>query len=171
MNFEKYIKNVPDFPKKGIDFKDISPLLLDPQAFQASVDALAKPFEKGEIDLICGVEARGFIFSPSIAVKLGAGFMPVRKAGKLPGEVVMESYNLEYGDDRLEIQKGLIKKGAKVLIVDDVLATGGTVEATQKLVEKEGAEVVGFSFLIELGFLSGREKIDHQNIFSLINFT
>ena len=164
------IRDVPNFPKPGIVFKDITPLLKDGKGLHMVCDKIAGVFSKSSIDLVVGIESRGFIFSPMVAYKLGAGFVPVRKKGKLPHKVERVSYSLEYGDDCLEIHLDAIVKGQKVIIVDDVLATGGTAEAVVKLVERLGGEVVGLAFVIELGFLKGRSRIARFPIHSLIQY-
>ncbi len=167
---ESLIRNVPDFPKKGIIFKDITPLLKDPRAFQFAVDELTKELVTRKIDVVVGIESRGFIFSPVLAYKLGAGFVPVRKEGKLPSETEQMAYTLEYGEAVLEIHVDALQPGARVAIVDDLLATGGTALAAAHLVEKLGGKVETISFLVELNFLNGREKLSRYNVFSLIQY-
>ncbi len=167
---QSLIRDVPDFPKKGIVFKDITTLLKEPQAFQFAVDELAKELEKRKIDFVVGIESRGFIFSPVLAYKLGTGFVPVRKEGKLPSETEQMAYTLEYGEAILEIHVDAFQKGARVAIVDDLLATGGTALAAAHLVEKLGGTVENIAFLVELKFLNGREKLSRYNIFSLIQY-
>jgi len=170
MNLKDYITNVPDFPIPGIQFKDITPLIGDGQAFQYATD-LFVDFTKGiEADIIVGPDARGFIFGCPVATQLGLGFVPVRKPGKLPREVIEFSYDLEYGKNTLCVHKGDIKPGQRVLIIDDLLATGGTVEASIKLVEQSGAIVVGLAFLIELVALKGRDKLEGYNVLSLMKY-
>lgn len=169
LELEKQIRNVPDFPKKGIGFKDITTLLKNPSAFRASLDEMQKRFPE-KIDVIVGIESRGFIFGAALADRIGASFVPARKPGKLPAETVKEEYALEYGTDALEIHKDAISRGQKVLIVDDLLATGGTAAATGRLVEKLGGKVLGFLFLIELAFLKGRERLAGHRIESLIRY-
>ncbi len=164
------IRDIPNFPKPGIIFKDITPLLKNGEALQVVCDELVKRFEKESIQQVVGIESRGFIFSPMIAYKLGAGFVPVRKKGKLPHEVERVSYTLEYGEDFLEIHRDAISKGDRVLIVDDVLATGGTAEAVVKLVEKLGGKVIGLAFVIELLFLNGRDRFSNIPLSSLIQY-
>ena len=154
------IRHVPDFPKPGILFYDITTLLLDPAGFRGAIDGLAAPFLGAGIDVVVGIESRGFIFGAAVADRLGAGFVPVRKLGKLPAETVTISYDLEYGSDSLQVHADAIKPAQRVLIVDDLLATGGTAQATVQLVTGLGADVVGLSFLIELTFLRGRERLD-----------
>lgn len=164
------IRDVPDFPKKGIIFKDITPLLKDPALFKKAVDALAAPFENKKIDKVASVESRGFILGSALAYNLGASFIPVRKKGKLPYLTYYAEYELEYGTDILEMHQDAIQKGDKVLIIDDLLATGGTLGAVINLVRKMGGEIAGIGFLIELAFLKGREKNKGYEIFSLIKY-
>ena len=167
------IRDLPDYPKPGIVFKDITPLFLDPLAMKEVIQGMIAPFRTKDsppIDLILGAEARGFLFGPAMALELGVGFMPIRKRGKLPGSTIHEEYELEYGTDQLEIHTGQMPKGARVLLVDDVLATGGTMEVSKKLVEKEEGVVAGFSFLIELSFLEGRKKLPGESIYSLLEY-
>ena len=166
----KLIRDVPDFPKKGILFKDITTLLKVPGAFQKAIDLMAEPYAGKSIDLLVSVEARGFAIGSALAYKLGTGMVLIRKPGKLPSETIQVTYDLEYGTDSIEVHKDAIQKGQKVLIVDDLLATGGTVEGVVKLVNQMGGEIVGCAFLIELDFLNGREKLPGQEIFSLIHF-
>ncbi len=153
------IRDVPDFPSPGIVFKDITPLLADPAVFRKAVDALAAPYLAGEVDIVAGIEARGFVLGAPVALALDAGFVPVRKKGKLPGDVVAASYDLEYGSATIEVTSDAFPAGARVLIVDDVLATGGTAAAAIELVRRCGAEVVDLAVLLELSFLSGRARI------------
>ena len=167
-DLERYIRNIPDFPIKGIQFKDITTILKEGEVFKRTVDLLHEKFSNEKIDKIVAVEARGFIFGAALAYKLKVGFIPVRKPGKLPAEVAKEEYDLEYGKDSIEIHRDGIKEGEKVLIVDDLLATGGTAAACCKLVEKLGAKIIGVSFLIELTDLKGRESLKNYNIQSLI---
>ncbi|MEK6481574.1 adenine phosphoribosyltransferase [Catalinimonas sp. 4WD22] len=169
-SLEKYIRDVSDFPTEGILFKDITTLLENPQAFKEATSALYEPVREMEIDKVVGIEARGFIFGALLADKLSAGFVPVRKPGKLPYKTLKESYALEYGTDSLEIHQGAIKEGERVLIHDDLLATGGTAKAACKLVEKLGGQVVLVSFLLELTFLNGREKLPEYKINSVIKY-
>ena len=166
----EHIRDVPDFPKEGILFKDITPMFQNPEAFQAAVDMAAEPLMDAGIDVVLGVEARGFIIGAPIAYKLGAGFALVRKAGKLPWEKTQATYELEYGTDTLEIHKDAIASGMKVLIADDVLATGGTASACISLVNSLGGSIHGFSFLIELAFLNGRDKLAPHPVRSLITY-
>lgn len=164
------IRNVPDFPKKGIGFKDITTLLKDADAFHQAIDELTRPYEDQKIDLVVGVEARGFIFAAAVAYKLGAGVVPVRKPGKLPAATSRKEYDLEYGKDAVEIHKDAIQPGQNVLVIDDLLATGGTVAATLALVQESGGKVVGVCFLIELDFLHGREKLKDYPVYSIIHY-
>lgn len=164
------IRDVPDFPKKGIMFKDITPLLKDGSALRFACDQLAAGFKGKQIDQVVGIESRGFIFSPVLAYRMSAGFVPVRKKGKLPSAKETVSYSLEYGEDTLEVHRDAITKGTHVLIVDDLLATGGTAEAVVRLVEKLGGTVVGLAFLVELKFLKGRERLKNYQIHSLIQY-
>ncbi len=164
------IRTVPDFPKKGIGFKDITTLIKHGEAFREAVDAMLAPFAYDRVDAVLGVEARGFIFAAAAAYKLGVGIIPARKPGRLPAEVVREEYALEYGTDALEVHKDAISAGQKVLVVDDLLATGGTTAAAVRLVERLGGTVVGVSFLIELTFLHGREKLGSHRVHSVISF-
>lgn len=166
----KSIRSIPDFPISGITFRDITTLLKEGDLFAESVDYLYAYFREKDIDTIVGIESRGFIFGAAMAYKLNAGFVPVRKPGKLPAETYCEEYELEYGADQLEIHKDALSKSNKVLIVDDLLATGGSAMATCNLVEKTGARIEGVAFLIELEFLKGRKHIDKYDIFSLISF-
>ena len=169
---ESLIRDVPDFPKPGIIFKDITPILADAKATALIYDALAAPYlDSGEqVDLVLGIESRGFIFGTPVAQKLGVGFAPVRKPGKLPWKTVSQSYQLEYGEDTLELHQDAIQPGQRVVIVDDLLATGGTMEAACKLVEVLGGVVAGCSFLIELGFLEGRARLGERPVHSLIKY-
>lgn len=167
MNLAEYIRDIPDFPKKGIVFKDVTPLLDNGEAFNHTIEVLSAPYE-GKVDIVVGIEARGFIFASPVAIRLGAGFVPARKIGKLPYEIIKSSYDLEYGSDGLEMHKDSIKPGDKVLIIDDVLATGGTAKAVADMVESLGGVVVGLSFLLEIQELKGKDKIDGYEIKSLI---
>ena len=164
------VRDVPDFPKKGILFKDITPILKDPQALQFAADELTACLEETAPDQIVGIESRGFIFSPILAYKLKAGFIPVRKRGKLPSLTIRTSYQLEYGEAELEIHQDSILKGMRVAIVDDLLATGGTARAAVELVEKLGGQVVAIAFLVELTFLKGRDKLAGYPVFSIIQY-
>lgn len=170
MDLKQCIRDIPDFPKEGIIFKDITPLLKDPAAFKYAVDAMASHFAESMVDLVLGAEARGFILAGALAYRLNAGFIPARKPGKLPHHVTSAEYELEYGVDSLEMHQDAISPGDRVLVVDDVLATGGTASAKIKLVEKLGGTVVGVAFLIELSFLQGRHRLGQHEIFSLITF-
>jgi len=170
MNLKKYIRNIPDFPKKGIIFRDITPLLKNPEAFRFAILELSEYFKTKKIDKIVSIEARGFIIGSCLAYELGCGFVPVRKKGKLPYKTISIKYDLEYGKDVLEIHEDAIKEKDKVVIIDDVLATGGTASAVAKLIEKCGGEVVGLGFLIELTYLNPREKLKGYDIFSLIQY-
>ena len=164
------IRSIPDFPKPGILFRDITTLIKDKQAFQASVERIARKFAKKRIDYVVGVEARGFIFGGALAQQLHLGFIPVRKKGKLPGKTKAITYNLEYGSDTLEIHADALKPKDKVLIIDDLLATGGTVKAVADLLEAQGAKIIGIAFVIELVDLKGREKLKKYPIVSLVKF-
>ena len=168
MDLAELIRDVPDFPKEGILFKDITTLIKGPRAFKEVVDLLAEHYAGQEIDLVVAVEARGYIFGAPVAYQLGAGFVPVRKAGKLPAATVREEYELEYGTDSVEMHRDAIEPGQKVLIVDDLIATGGSAAATTRLVETLGGEVVGIAFLIELGFLHGLDKLEGYDVFTLM---
>ncbi len=170
MNLTEHIREIPDWPKKGILFYDITTLIGNAQAFESSIDQLAAYFQDRQIDLVVSVEARGFIFGGALAYKLGAGFVPARKPGKLPGEKVRVEYALEYGTDAIEMHKDAIRPGQRVLIFDDVLATGGTVAATAGLVQRLGGQVIGIAFLIDLTFLKGREKLKGYDLFSLVQY-
>jgi adenine phosphoribosyltransferase len=170
IDLKKLIREVPDFPKPGILFYDITTLLKDPAGLRAVIDALQTHYQNVRIDIVLGVEARGFIFAPALALALGAGFVPVRKPKKLPAETVAISYQLEYGSDSLEIHKDAIQPGQNVLILDDLLATGGTAAAVAKLVEKLGGRVAGLGFVVELDFLHGRDKLAGYEVFSLLHY-
>jgi adenine phosphoribosyltransferase len=167
---KKLIREVPDFPKKGILFYDITTLLKDQLGFAMLIDALAEYYISKEVDLVLGMEARGFIFGPALAYRLNAGFVPVRKPGKLPAETSKISYDLEYGSNTLEIHKDAIEKGQRVIIVDDLLATGGTAEATARLAASLGAEIAGLGFVVELDFLNGKDKLKPYDVFSLLHY-
>jgi adenine phosphoribosyltransferase len=170
LDFKSIIRDVPDFPKKGIVFKDITPLLKDPKAFQAVIEQLAKRYEGKNLKAVVAMESRGFIFGAPLATRLGIGFIPVRKPGKLPYKTFQETYDLEYGKDTLEIHQDAVANGDKILVLDDVLATGGTAAATIKLVEKAGGEVVEAAFIIHLSFLNGQDKLQSTPVFSIIQF-
>jgi adenine phosphoribosyltransferase len=167
---KKLIREVPDFPKKGILFYDITTLLKDKTGFAQLIDLFSEHYIGKQIDLILGMEARGFIFGPALAYRLNAGFVPVRKPGKLPAATVKVEYDLEYGSNCLEVHKDAIQKGQRVLIVDDLLATGGTAEATARLATSLGADIAGLAFVVELDFLNGREKLKPHNVFSLLHY-
>ena len=169
-NLKALIREVPDFPRPGILFYDITTLLKDPVGLRRAVDALADHYVGRKIDHVVGIEARGFIFAPTVAYRLNAGFVPVRKPKKLPAEVARAAYNLEYGQDALEIHRDAIDKGEEVLIIDDLLATGGTATAVASLVESLGGHVAGVGFLIELGFLKGREKLSRYDLHSVLKY-
>jgi adenine phosphoribosyltransferase len=162
------IRDVPDYPKPGVVFKDITPLLADHTAFAAVVDAIVAHYGRGTIDKVAGVEARGFILAAPVAYHFGAGFVPVRKKGKLPSATYAESYDLEYGAETIEVHQDAFAPGERVLIVDDVLATGGTARATAELIRRTGAEVTGLSVLMELGFLNGRDKLPDLDVHALV---
>jgi adenine phosphoribosyltransferase len=166
----QYIRAVPDWPKKGILFRDITPLLADPRAFPAAVDALCEPFKRAGVAYVAAIEARGFIFGAAVAAKLRAGFVPIRKKGKLPCQTESATYALEYGTDCIEMHRDTIPAGAKVLLVDDLLATGGTMQAACELVEKVGAEVVGIAVVIELTDLHGRQRLAPHKVHALIPY-
>ena len=167
---EKSIRNIPDFPKPGILFRDVTTLIKNRDAFKKAVDLLSKKYKGKGFDKVVGVEARGFIFGAAVAYKIGAGFVPVRKAGKLPYKTISSTYKLEYGTDTLEIHKDAITPGEKVLIIDDLLATGGTVKAVTELVNQLGGKIAGIGFVIELVDLNGKEKLKDHPVFSLIKF-
>lgn len=170
MDFKSYIRVIPDYPQPGIRFKDITTLLKNGEAYRAAIEALKEMVADKQIDLIAGPEARGFVIGAPLANSLGVGFVPIRKSGKLPGETIEAGYNLEYGKDKLAMHKDAIEPGQKVLIADDLLATGGTISTSIDLVRQLGGEVVGAAFLIELSYLSGREKLGGIDIHTLITF-
>lgn len=170
MDLKKEIRDIPDFPKEGVIFKDITPLLKNPAALKYAIDAIANHYAEEMVDLVLGAEARGFIIGGALAYRLNAGFIPARKPGKLPHNVTSAEYALEYGMDSLEMHQDAINQGDKILVVDDVLATGGTASAKVELVKKLGGEVVGIAFLIELTFLNGRHKLEGHDVFSLIQY-
>ena len=170
MDLASMIRDVPDFPKKGIIFKDITTLLINPDALRTTIHEMLTYCEGKKIDVVVGIESRGFIFGALLAYKLGCGFVPVRKPGKLPAETISESYTLEYGTNTLDIHLDAIQKGQQVLIVDDLLATGGTAAATCRLVEQLGGEVVGLAFIVELLFLKGIDALSNYDVFSVIKF-
>jgi adenine phosphoribosyltransferase len=170
MDLASTIRSVPDFPVEGILFYDITTLLKNPTAFKNCIDQLTDQYREKGVDLVVGMESRGFIFGTPVAYQLGVGFVLIRKPGKLPAESISESYDLEYGSNTLEIHVDAIEKGQKVLVVDDLLATGGTAVATCNLIEKLGGQVVGVAFVIELTFLTGREKLKDYEVFSLLQY-
>lgn len=170
LDLREFIRDIPDFPKPGILFRDISPLLASPEGFRSAIHQLCAPFREVAVDLIVGAEARGFIFGPPMAMELGVGFAPVRKPGKLPGETHLVNYDLEYGEDSLEIHIDGVGSDQRVLVVDDLLATGGTVDACCRLVERAGARVVACAFLIELTALGGRERLVERQIHRVIAY-
>jgi adenine phosphoribosyltransferase len=167
---KQLIREVPDFPKKGILFYDITTLLKDKLGFATLIDALAEHYLNKDVDLVLGMEARGFIFGPALAYRLNAGFVPVRKPGKLPAATASLSYDLEYGSNTLEIHRDAIQSGQRVIIVDDLLATGGTAAATVQLAKSLGADVCGVGFVVELDFLNGRDKLKDCDVFSLLHY-
>ena len=165
------IRNIPDFPKTGIQFNDITTALKQPEIFREMLDAMAEQYRYKKIDYIASIEARGFIFGPALAYILGCGFIPIRKPGKLPAEVISQEYNLEYGTSKIEMHKDALQKGDNVLIVDDLIASGGTAEAAAKLITRTGAHIEGFAFAIELLNLHGREQLEkYAPVFSLIQY-
>lgn len=164
------IRDVPDFPKPGIIFKDITTLLNKKRYLSYAVDQICNAFSGAQIDYVAGIESRGFIFGAPTAIKLGVGFIPIRKPKKLPAKTIAESYQLEYGTDSLEIHADAFPKGSSILIVDDLLATGGTIEASAKLIEKSGSKVAGIAFIIELRFLNGKDKLKNYRVVSLITY-
>ena len=170
MDLSSLVRNIPDFPVKGIQFKDVTTLLQNPEAFNQAIDDMAAPFQGLGVELVAAVESRGFIFGAPVAARLKAGFVPVRKLGKLPYRKINESYTLEYGAETLEMHTDAVGPGQKVLIVDDLIATGGSASATINLIERLGGKVVGLSFLIELAFLKGRERLSGYTIHSLIQY-
>jgi adenine phosphoribosyltransferase len=170
MDLKQHIRHVPDFPKAGILFYDITTLLRDAQGFKMTIDMLAMPYQGQGIDTVVGIESRGFILGAAVAQQIGAGFIPIRKPGKLPAKSVKAAYQLEYGTDALEMHEDAVTAGQKVLIVDDVLATGGTAAAAAALVKQLGGTLHGMAFLIELLFLNGREKIKSEQVFSVLQY-
>ncbi|MGH9466865.1 MAG: adenine phosphoribosyltransferase [Terriglobales bacterium] len=169
-NLKRYIREVPDFPKPGILFYDITTLLKQAAPFARLVNTLAEHYADRKIDLVAGIEARGFIFGPALAYRLGTGFVPIRKPGKLPAEVASVEYSLEYGSDRIEVHRDAIAAGERVLIVDDLIATGGTAAASAQLVEQLGGVVAGLAFIVELTFLHGRDKLGRYDVLSLLRY-
>jgi len=170
VDLARYIRSISDWPKKGILFRDITPLLADPKAFAAAVEALCAGFTDAGIQYVAAVEARGFIFGAAVAAKLGAGFVPIRKKGKLPFKTESITYDLEYGTDTLQVHNDAVSRGAKVLMVDDLLATGGTMAAACKLIEKIGGKIAGITFLVELSELAGRKKLAPYKINTVISY-
>lgn len=168
---KSHVRDVVDYPEVGVTFRDITPLLSDAAAFKLAVDGLVEQFDGVEVDQVVGVESRGFIFGAALAYRIGAGFVPVRRPGKLPWAVVREEYELEYGTDKLEIHRDAIRPGERIMIVDDVLATGGTAKATTTLVETLGGQIVGLGFLLELDALAGRSKLGERTVRSLLRYT
>jgi adenine phosphoribosyltransferase len=170
IDLKQMIRSVPDFPKPGINFFDITTLLKDPAGLKATIDALSAPYADAGIDAVVGIESRGFILGSAVARQIGAGFVPVRKPGKLPAKAIKEVYELEYGKDAIEVHADAIEKGQRVLIVDDVLATGGTAAATTRLVQQLGGTLHGLAFLIELTFLNGKSKLTGESVFSVLQY-
>ena len=170
MDLKQRIRNVPDFPKTGILFYDITTLLRDPHGFRITVDQLSTPYLDQGIDVVVGIESRGFILGGAVAERIGAGFIPIRKPGKLPSKAIKETYDLEYGKDALEIHADAVERGQRVLIVDDVLATGGTAAAAAQLVKKLGGELHGLAFLIELLFLNGKAKLTGEKVYTVLQY-
>ena len=170
MDLKQHIRHVPDFPKPGILFYDITTLLRDPVGLKATIDQLSAPYAGNGIDVVVGIESRGFILGAAVAERLGAGFIPIRKPGKLPAKSIKETYDLEYGKDALEIHADAVEKGQRVLIVDDVLATGGTAAAAAVLVKKVGGQLTGLAFLIELLFLNGKSKLAGEQVHSVLQY-
>ena len=170
MDLKKHIRHVPDFPKAGILFYDITTLLRDADGFKATIDLLATPYLGQNIEVVVGIESRGFILGGAVAERIGAGFIPIRKPGKLPSKALKESYDLEYGKDALEIHHDAVEKGQRVLVVDDVLATGGTAAAATQLVKKLGGDLQGLAFLIELIALNGRARLAGEQVYSVLQY-
>ena len=170
MDLKQHIRSVPDFPKAGILFYDITTLLRDPMGFKTTIDSLSTPYLDQGIDVVIGIESRGFILGGAVAARIGAGFIPIRKPGKLPAKAIKETYDLEYGKDALEIHEDAVEKGQRVLIVDDVLATGGTAAAASQLVKQLGGELHGLAFLIELLFLNGQAKLEGESVYSVLKY-
>lgn len=170
MALTDFIRNIPDFPKPGIQFKDITPLLQDPGALKETIQLLAEPYRANPVDYVVGIESRGFIFGAPLATELGVGFVPIRKPGKLPAETLSETYELEYGTDEIQIHKDAIKPGQSVAVIDDLLATGGTMAAACNLIDRLDVKIVGISFLIELAFLEGRDRLVGQDLHALITY-
>jgi adenine phosphoribosyltransferase len=170
MDLRSLIRDIPDFPRPGIVFKDITTLTKDPVGFCGAVDAIADRYVDANVDLVVGIESRGFVFGAAVAYKLGVGFVPARKPGKLPAQTVRAEYDLEYGSDAIEIHRDAISQGQRVLIVDDLLATGGTASAAAHLVEELGGNIVAIVFVVDLAFLGGRHKLGGHEVFSLIEY-
>ncbi|NCO65038.1 MAG: adenine phosphoribosyltransferase [Candidatus Aquicultor secundus] len=170
MDLKTYVRDIPDWPKEGVMFRDITPLLGNKESFKYAIDSIADHYKDKNIDIVLGAEARGFILASALAYRLGCGFVPARKPGKLPYNTLSAEYELEYGVDSLEMHEDAIKPSERVLVVDDVIATGGTAAAKVKLVEQLGGTIVGVAFLIELSFLNGRSKLEGQDVFSLITY-
>ena len=169
-HLKRLIRSVPDFPKKGILFYDITTLLKEKTAFREVLETMADRYRNQKIDLVLGIESRGFIFASAVAFQLSAGFVPVRKPGKLPARTLKVTYDLEYGQDSLEIHQDAIQKGQRVLLVDDLLATGGTAASVLELIRQLGGEVAGLAFLVELDFLNGRKRLDGYDVYSMLNY-
>jgi adenine phosphoribosyltransferase len=170
MDLATVIRDIPDFPVKGVLFKDLTTLLKDPKAFRESVDALVRPYQGQEIDVVAAIESRGFIFAAPVAYLLGAAFVPIRKPGKLPAECISVEYTLEYGTNTLEVHRDAIKRGQRVLLVDDLLATGGSAKAAVQLIECLGGRVVGIAFLVSLTFLKGTDSLAGYDVYTVIDF-
>ena len=170
MDLKETIRSIPDWPIKGVIFRDLTTLMQNPQAFQKSCNVLYERYKDMKIDKIVGIDARGFVFGAVLAYKLGIGFVPVRKKGKLPWKTIQETYSLEYGEDTLEIHEDAVEKGEKVVIVDDLIATGGTIGATVKLVKKLGADIIECAFVVELPDLKGRDQIQNCKVFAITEF-
>lgn len=170
MDLKQHIRHVPDFPKAGILFYDITTLLRDPHGFRITVDMLSMPYHDRGIEAVVGIESRGFILGAAVAERIGAGFIPIRKPGKLPAKALKETYDLEYGKDALEIHEDAVRAGQRILIVDDVLATGGTASAAAKMVRRLGGELHGLAFLIELVGLDGKSKLQGEQVFSVLQY-
>jgi adenine phosphoribosyltransferase len=170
MDLKQHIRHVPDFPRAGILFYDITTLLREPSGFKATIDIMSTPYMDQGIDVVIGIESRGFILGGAVAERIGAGFVPIRKPGKLPAKALKESYDLEYGKDALEIHEDAVEPGQRILIVDDVLATGGTAAAATQLVKKLGGELHGLAFLIELLFLNGKERLAGERVYSVLQY-
>jgi len=171
LELKDLIRTIPDFPKPGIEFRDLTTLFLHGEGFRRTISALAERYARENVDLVCGVESRGFILGAPLAVELGKGFVPIRKEGKLPGKTIGVEYTLEYGEDRLEVHADALPAGARVLMMDDLLATGGTMQAACKLVETVGARVLSCGFVVELVDLQGRAKLPNYDVYSLVTYT